>query len=129
MSVEPARDSNGRWRRGASGNPDGRRAEHDPQRKRVRELARDHTEEAVEALREIMLDRQAQPMARVRAAEAILQRGWGTPTDEATLATLDHGDDEPIIIHFAPRLGPLYDEIDSELPDHEPPALSPPAAT
>ena len=62
-----------RWLPGTSGNPDGRRAESDM--KLVRELAREHTAEAVNALREIMLDPRAQAMARARAAET-RPRAW-----------------------------------------------------
>jgi len=127
VSIDPNRTSNGRWRPGVSGNPAGRRAETDPQRRRVRELAREHTEEAVEALREIMVDANAQAMARVRAAEAILARGWGTATDEATLAALDRGPDEVNVIRFQMPMSVDEAEIEGELIDDEPPAL-PPAA-
>jgi hypothetical protein len=127
MSPDPGRNSDGRWRRGVSGNPQGRRAETDPERRRVRELARECTEEAVEALREIMLDPSMQAMARVRAAEAILSRGWGTATDEATLDTLERGQDEVNVIHFRMPMSVDGVEIEGELVDDEPPAL-PPAA-
>jgi hypothetical protein len=106
-----------------------RRAETNPERRRVRELARECTEEAVEALREIMLDPSTQAMARVRAAEAILARGWGTATDEATLDTLDRGEDPERVIHFRMHMSVDNAEIEGELvDDDEPPAL-PPAAS
>jgi len=38
------------------------------------------------------------PLAFPRAAEAILARGWGTATDEATLDALDRGQDEDRVI-------------------------------
>lgn len=60
---------------GQSGNPGGRPkvlAE-------VKELAREHTVEAVEALAKIMLDEKAPAAARVTAANAILDRAYGKP--------------------------------------------------
>lgn len=59
---------------GQSGNPGGR-----PKDKTLRQLAREHTVEAVQTLIEIMLDKSSSEMARVRAAEAILDRGYGKP--------------------------------------------------
>jgi len=46
----------------------------------VRDLAREHTVEAIETLIAVMRDKKSGPMARVGAAEAILNRGWGRPT-------------------------------------------------
>ncbi len=43
----------------------------------VRTLARKHTEAAVTALAEIIDDASASPAARVSAANALLDRGWG----------------------------------------------------
>jgi hypothetical protein len=127
MSPDPGRTSDGRWRRGVSGNPQGRRAEQDPERRRVRELARECTEEAVEALCEIMLDPSMQAMARVRAAEAILSRGWGTATDEATLDTLERGPDEANVIHFRMPMNTDGIELVGELVDDDEPSALPPA--
>ena len=66
----------------------------------LRELARQHTEEAIETLVAIMRDEGAPPRARSAAAEALLNRGWGTPTqhveytDEELLARLQTHVDE-----------------------------------
>ena len=129
MSLDPGRQPNGRWRRGHSGNPEGRRVEQDPERRRVRELARSYSHEAVEALRGIMLSEEAQAMARVQAAKEILSRGWGTATDEATLDALDRGEEEDRMILFRMPMSIDGVEIeDAELVDDQPPALPPPAA-
>lgn len=60
---------------GVSGNPGGRPKEA----VHVTALAREHTEQAIEALTNVML-RGKNEHARVRAAEALLNRGWGHPT-------------------------------------------------
>jgi hypothetical protein len=92
----------------------------------VRQLARSYTGEAVEALRGIMLNEDAQAMARVQAAKEILSRGWGTATDEATLDTLERGRDEVNVIRFQMPMSVDGVEIDGELIDSdEPPALPP----
>ena len=119
--LEPARDANGRWRPGVSGNPIGRRAET-AETKLVRSLARVHTAEAVESLRAIMLDPNAQAMARVQAAKELLARGWGQPADEVLLDAVDarHAD-EPIRFMF--KLGEDDEEVEGELADDQRPAL------
>lgn len=60
---------------GQSGNPGGRPREA----VHVRELARTRTTEAIDTLAEIMLHGKKEA-ARVRAAEALLARGWGQST-------------------------------------------------
>ena len=56
-----------------SGNPGGRPKEVG----HVREQAREHTEEAIRILATIMQDGKEPAAARVRAAECLLDRGWG----------------------------------------------------
>ncbi len=51
----------------------------------VRLLARQHTEEAIGCLLEIMRDRTEKGTARVAAAQEILNRGYGKPAAEADL--------------------------------------------
>ena len=59
----------------SSPNPGGRpKALHD-----VQELARQHTEAAINTQAEIMHDQKAPHSARLSAAEALLSRGWGRP--------------------------------------------------
>ena len=43
----------------------------------MQELARQHTEAAIDTLAEIMQDEKAPHSARLSAAEALLSRGWG----------------------------------------------------
>lgn len=47
----------------------------------VRSLARAHTETAVSTLRGICTSKKAPASARVAAAEALLNRGWGKPKE------------------------------------------------
>jgi hypothetical protein len=63
------------FKKGQSGNPGGRPkvvAE-------VKELARAHTGEAIKTLVSIMTDPKSTPAARVSAANALLDRGYGKP--------------------------------------------------
>jgi hypothetical protein len=46
----------------------------------VEDAAKVHTETALATLAEICSDPKAPPAARVSAAEALLNRGWGRPT-------------------------------------------------
>jgi hypothetical protein len=57
----------------------------------VRAAAREHTVDAVETLAAIMNDEGAPSAARVSAASAILDRGWGKPTQQ-----LEHGVSDPL---------------------------------
>lgn len=46
----------------------------------IRSLARSHTEKALKTLKEIMENVEINPAARVSAAVALLDRGWGKPS-------------------------------------------------
>jgi hypothetical protein len=46
----------------------------------IRSLARSHTESAIKVLAGIMNQADANAAARVAAAQALLDRGWGKPT-------------------------------------------------
>lgn len=63
------------FKKGQSGNPKGR----PPVVRHVRELARQHTETAIRALIDIATSSRSDS-ARVRAAEALLDRAYGRPT-------------------------------------------------
>ena len=86
------RDEKGRFVPGVSGNPLGRR----PQYKVVQDLARSHTVAAITTLVEVMIGRQYTGAERVRAAQLILDRGWGKPETRLELTGADAG---PIEIH------------------------------
>ena len=47
----------------------------------IESLARSHTKTAIRVLAGIMREPTVQPMARVAAAKALLDRGWGKPTE------------------------------------------------
>jgi hypothetical protein len=70
----PIRAAGGRFVPGVSGNPGGRPKENDE----VKQLARQHTEAAITRLVQWMQD--DNPKASVAACIALLDRGWGRPT-------------------------------------------------
>ena len=76
------------WDKGESGNPGGRPRENEM----VKKLAREHTEESVCALVHWMKQRK-DARASVAAAQALLDRGYGKPTQ-----TLANDADNPITI-------------------------------
>ena len=61
--------------KGQSGNPGGRPKVIGE----VQELAREHTTQAIQTLVGIMANKEAPPAARVTAANALLDRGYGKP--------------------------------------------------
>lgn len=66
----------GTFKPGQSGNPSGRPKEIG----HVRDLARAHTEDAIRTLVEIKRDPSQPAPARVAAAQALLDRAWGKPS-------------------------------------------------
>jgi Family of unknown function (DUF5681) len=70
---------------GVSGNPDGRPKRPETIEARrvvadVKSAARELTPEAMDTLKEAMADQKAPWAAKIAAAIAILDRGWGKPT-------------------------------------------------
>lgn len=66
----------GMFQPGQSGNPSGRPKSDVT----IKELAKAYTKEAIETLAEITTNKKASPSVRVQAATALLDRGWGKPT-------------------------------------------------
>lgn len=76
------RDAGGRFAPGSRANPGGR-----PKAvAEVRDLARQHTEAAVEGLLEIAQNPRMAALARVRAWEVILDRAWGRPAQSVDVS-------------------------------------------
>ena len=73
----------GKFEKGQSGNPGGM-----PKTREVRLLARQYTAEAINTLVELMRYKKA-PTIRVRAAEVLLDRGWGKPPASVDVALQD----------------------------------------
>ena len=72
---------------GVSGNPDGRPRRPETIEARgvvadVKAAARELTLDAMDTLKQVMKDPKAPPAARVGAATAILDRGWGKPQQQ-----------------------------------------------
>ncbi len=80
--------------KGQSGNPGGRPKEL----RDVIELARSHGPGAIKTLAKIMNNRKAPPAARVGAANAILDRGFGKPLQGVELSGHDRGPIEHVVI-------------------------------
>jgi len=79
--------------KGQSGNPGGRPKNVLPDGRTLADVAREHTLDAVKTLVDVMGDPQAAEAARVSAANAILDRGWGKPKQDVGLdATEDAAD-------------------------------------
>lgn len=82
------------FQKGQSGNPNGRPTHRMPDGRTIGEAARSYAESALAALVDIAGDKTAPKAARVSAATALLDRGWGKPTQPIS------GDDEmPPIEH------------------------------
>ena len=71
------------WKPGQSGNPGGRPASE----REVTEAARKLMIEGVQMLGEIMRDRKAQAVARVRAVEILAERGYGKAPQKVIVET------------------------------------------
>lgn len=71
------------WKKGQSGNPKGRPKEDDGG---LRDVARAHTKVAIATLVEIMKNKKVPAAARVHAACAILDRGYGKPVQSTELS-------------------------------------------
>lgn len=82
------------FEKGKSGNPGGRPKEVIA----VRDLARAETEKSIKALAEIRDSKAAPESSRVAASQALLDRGWGRPTQ------MIGGDEDAPILHRIERV-------------------------
>ncbi|BEU99975.1 DUF5681 domain-containing protein [Novosphingobium olei] len=70
------------FQKGQSGNPGGRAKVTLPDGRTLTDLARTHTAKAVEALVGVLDNDEASDAAKVSAATALLDRGWGRPKQD-----------------------------------------------
>ena len=72
-----------------------------PDGRSLSDLAREYTQAAIEALVSILDDERASASARVQAASALLDRGWGRPTQsiEASVSKSSLADELEAAVH------------------------------
>lgn len=80
------------FKKGQSGNPGGRPKKLLPDGRSLVDLAKCHTETAVNALANILMSPTAPEAARISAATALLDRGWGRPSQSMELSGKVDGD-------------------------------------
>ncbi len=78
------------WIKGQSGNPSGRALKRLPDGRTIKEAAIEHAENALKTLADIAKDEKASDAARVSAANSLLDRAFGKPTQP-----LSGDDDHP----------------------------------
>jgi hypothetical protein len=92
MEAQKRNRGSGRpWPKGVSGNPGGRSkiVAH------VQELAREQTATAIETLTSIMTNPKCTDAARVSAANALLDRGYGKPLQQSEVTNIEPGSRRP----------------------------------
>jgi hypothetical protein len=113
------RSADGRFRRGQSGNPGGRPKIFTE----VKQAAREHTEAAINTLVAVMDNEEAPAAARVAAANAILDRGWGKPGQYVETSVLNKPIREMTDEELNAAIAALRDDSDDE-PDADPEQLN-----
>jgi len=115
----------GRWVKGQSGNPSGRRKAD----KTLTELARDASPEAIRTLIKIMRDPKAPHGARAVAADRVLDRAWGKAPQLVGVVTdmrraVELTDDELAAIVAGQALPPPAEETELVLEPETDPTLN-----
>src|SRR5262245_3393314 len=107
------------FQKGQSGNPGGRPKEI----AEVKELAREHMPAAIEALVSIMNNPKASDAARVSAATALLDRGYGKPQQHISGDSISYVARLPMPIMDATEWAktldddtPILEQHDSDMP-------------
>ena len=103
------------FEKGKSGNPGGRPKVVGE----VQALAREYSEEAISALRDIIRDKKAPPAARCVAANSILDRGYGRPSQTINQGLVDKPVDQMTDAELMARLRALKDGQDETSADAE----------
>ena len=85
------------FKKGKSGNPGGRSPRIGPNGETAAQLARMHTADAIDTLADVNNNPKAPAIARVAAANALLDRGWGKPTEHVELDADVKGGGVPVI--------------------------------
>lgn len=80
---------------GQSGNPSGRPKSKMADGRSLSDVAKEHTEAAIKALVAIVRNKRASASARVQAATALLDRGWGRP-HQTVSAGIDEKSNSPL---------------------------------
>jgi hypothetical protein len=96
----------GKFKTGSSGNPGGRPA----LLRNVQELAREHTGDAIQTLVSIMGNQRAPAAARVAAAIALMDRGWGKAPAHLQIEQ-PQPDDSPLRAAVALGLEKLFEKM------------------
>ena len=84
-------EGKGGFKKGQSGNPGGRPKVI----RRLQELARTQTENAIQTLIDIMKNTRERPSTRVSAAIEILNRGWGKAPQAMEIPEIEAPSDSP----------------------------------
>lgn len=96
-TPKKANPGSSRFKKGQSGNPGGRSPRVGPNGETVAQLARLHTQEAIDCLVEVVTGKANEPRDRISAANALLDRGWGKPRESVDLDARVEGAGVPVI--------------------------------
>lgn len=89
------------FEKGKSGNPKGRPKVLLADGRSLSDVAKAHTQSAIDTLVSIATDEEAPHAARVSASTAILDRGWGRPAQSVEVTGADGG---PVMVTEVRRI-------------------------